>query len=96
MQRAADAGALEAIVAAMTAHPQVEAVQEKSCWALINVCAGEDAAGLARRQRAAMAVPPLPAVQLGFHKCGVLLQGLVKLLLLWSPPVSLHRHTSDA
>ena len=63
-QPAADAGALEAVVAAMWAHPHVAAmqarqhaaaVQEYGCRALNNVCAGSDAAGLARRQRAVAA-----------------------------------------
>ena len=54
-QRAAEAGALEAVVAAMRAHAADARVQEVACWALANVCAGDDAAGLARKQRAAEA-----------------------------------------
>ncbi|EOD07757.1 hypothetical protein EMIHUDRAFT_218321 [Emiliania huxleyi CCMP1516] len=52
-QAAADAGAIEAIVAALQAHPQVAGVQQYGCCALGNVCAGDDAAGLAHKQRAA-------------------------------------------
>ena len=44
---------LEAVVAAMQAHRQVAGVQEQACRALSNVCDGDDAAGLARSQRAA-------------------------------------------
>ena len=55
-QRAADAGALEAVVAAMRAHPQVENMQRYGCGLLLGVC-GDGASGgaLARRQRAAQA-----------------------------------------
>ena len=54
-QPAADAGALEAIVAALHAHPQDAGVQQFGwgCGALGLVCHGTDAAGLARKQRAA-------------------------------------------
>ena len=52
-QAAADAGALEAVVAALCAHPQVAAVQVRGCTVLTNVCGGHDAAGPARKQRAA-------------------------------------------
>ena len=52
-QRAADAGAIEAMVAALRAHPQVARVQEYGCWALFIVCAGGDEeAALARWRRA--------------------------------------------
>ena len=34
-QRAAEAGALEAVVEAMRAHPQVEGVQKYACYALL-------------------------------------------------------------
>mmetsp|Transcript_23416 Transcript_23416/g.54186 ORF Transcript_23416/g.54186 Transcript_23416/m.54186 type:complete len:297 (-) Transcript_23416:569-1459(-) len=54
-QPAADAGGLEAVVAAMRAHPQATGVQEYGCTALANMCCGDDAAGLARRQRAVQA-----------------------------------------
>ena len=55
-QQAAEAGALEVVVAALRAHQQVAAVQKDGCRALINVCGGgTDAAGLARRRRAAQA-----------------------------------------
>ena len=37
----------------MEAHPQVAGVQEQGCWVLRNICAGDDAAAPARRQRAA-------------------------------------------
>mmetsp|Transcript_17449 Transcript_17449/g.41497 ORF Transcript_17449/g.41497 Transcript_17449/m.41497 type:complete len:95 (-) Transcript_17449:214-498(-) len=47
-----EAGALEAVVAAMQAHPQAVGVQEMGCMALCNVCSGIDAAAPARRQRA--------------------------------------------
>ena len=49
-QAAAEAGALEAAVAAMWAHPQVAAVQRQGCRVLASMCFGDDAA--ARRQRA--------------------------------------------
>ena len=52
-QRAAEAGSLEAVAAAMQAHPQVAAVKEQGCEALDNMCFGTDAAGL--RQHAAEA-----------------------------------------
>uniref|UniRef100_A0A7S3SSY8 Uncharacterized protein n=1 Tax=Emiliania huxleyi TaxID=2903 RepID=A0A7S3SSY8_EMIHU len=64
-QRAAAAGAIQAVVAALQAHPheaavaalqahpQVAEVQEEGCAALVNVCDGDDDAGLARKQRAA-------------------------------------------
>ena len=54
-QRAVEAGALEAVVAAMRAHPQVAAVQEEGSRALGSMCDGNDglsALGLARSQRA--------------------------------------------
>ena len=51
-QRAAEAGALEAVVAAMQAHLQAAGGQEHACLVLRNVCGGVDAAALARRQRA--------------------------------------------
>jgi len=54
-QRAVDAGAIEAVVDAMRAHPQAAGVQEQACKVLINVCAGGDAAVRARSQRAAAA-----------------------------------------
>ena len=54
-QAAADAGVLEAVVAAMQAHPQEADVQMRGCMALFTVCCGEDAAGPGRRQRAAEA-----------------------------------------
>ncbi|EOD24388.1 hypothetical protein EMIHUDRAFT_123616, partial [Emiliania huxleyi CCMP1516] len=70
-QPAADTGAIEAIVAALQAHPQVVGVQQNGCGAMANahpevagvqeeccrvvgsVCFGTDAAGIARKQRAA-------------------------------------------
>eukprot|EP00964_Phaeocystis_antarctica_P037122 scaffold21216_cov60-Phaeocystis_antarctica.AAC.4 len=55
MQRAAEAGALGAVMVAMQAHPQVARVQEHGCCALRNVCCGTDAAAVARRQRAVQA-----------------------------------------
>ena len=51
-QRAAEAGGLEAVVAAMRAHSQVTEVQEEGATVLCNMCYGRDAAGLARAQRA--------------------------------------------
>jgi hypothetical protein len=51
-QRAAEAGGLEAVVAAMWAHSQVTEVQEEGATVLCNMCYGRDAAGLARAQRA--------------------------------------------
>ena len=55
MQRAAEAGALGAVVAAMQAHSQVACVQEHGCRALRNLCCGTDAAALARKQCAVAA-----------------------------------------
>ena len=46
-QVAADAGAIEAIVAALQAHPQEAEVQAEGCAALTNVCFVNDAAGRA-------------------------------------------------
>ena len=43
---------MEAVTAAMQAHPQVVGVQEHGCLMLRNVCCGDDAAAPARRQRA--------------------------------------------
>ena len=62
-QAATEAGVIEAVVAAMRAHPQRASVQEYGCLALGNVCYGdedddEDIAGdaaRARRQRATQA-----------------------------------------
>jgi TolA-binding protein len=54
-QAAAEAGAIEAVVAAMRAHPQEEGVQENGCCVLDSVCFGDDAAAAARKQRAAAA-----------------------------------------
>ena len=54
-QAAAEAGVIEAVVVALRTHPKVAGVQEQACRALINVCDGDDAAGLARSQRAAEA-----------------------------------------
>ena len=54
-QAAVEAGAIEAVVEAMRAHPQVAGVQEYGCSALACVTFGDDAAGGARSQRAANA-----------------------------------------
>jgi hypothetical protein len=54
-QAAAEAGAIEAVVAAMRAHPQEEGVQKDGCSALADMCCGNDAAAAARTQRAAAA-----------------------------------------
>ena len=54
-QAAADTGALEAIMAALQAHPQDAGVQQSGCRALFNMCFGSDAAARARRQRAVTA-----------------------------------------
>ena len=68
-QRAAEAGAIEAVVDAMRAHRahQVEeegeeeedersaSFQHDCCWALRLMCYGDDAAALARKQRATVA-----------------------------------------
>ena len=54
-QRAAEAGAIEALVEAVRAHPQVADVQEAACGALGNMLRDEDstdAAAPARMQRA--------------------------------------------
>ena len=57
-QAAADAGTIEAIVAAMQAHPQHAGVQQFGCCAMGNVCYGSDVAAPARRQRAVIAGAP--------------------------------------
>ena len=57
-QLAAEAGAIDAIVAAMQAHPQVAEVQDMGCWALRNVCSGSGAAARARRRRAVTSRAP--------------------------------------
>ncbi|KAG8462613.1 hypothetical protein KFE25_004589 [Diacronema lutheri] len=49
---AANAGALEAVVAAMRAHAAHSDVQKWACWALRNICTADDAAGISRAQRA--------------------------------------------
>ena len=49
-ERAAEAGAIEAVVAAMRAHPHMAAVQEISCIVLIALCGGTS--HLAHKQRA--------------------------------------------
>ena len=54
-QAAAEAGTIEAVVAAMQAHVHVVGVQVPGCRVLRNVCFGSDAAGLARSHRAAEA-----------------------------------------
>lgn len=54
-QAAAEAGAIEAVVAAMQMHSQMACVQVPGCRILRNVCFGSDAAGLARSHRAAEA-----------------------------------------
>ena len=51
-QRAAEAGALEAVAEAIRAHPQAVGVQEEGCRVLRYVCCGIDAGAPARRQRA--------------------------------------------
>ena len=51
-QRAADAGAIEAAVAAMRAHPQEESIQANGVETLMRVCGGDGAAAAARKQRA--------------------------------------------
>ena len=51
-QAAVDAGGIEAIVAALQAHPQVADVQQNGCRAMAFVCAGTDAAGIARKRAA--------------------------------------------
>ena len=51
-QRAVEAGAVETLVAALRAYPQVQTVQSGSCWALSSICAGSDGAAETRRQRA--------------------------------------------
>ena len=40
-ERAAEAGAIEAVVAAMRAHPHEAAVQEIGCITLIELCGGQ-------------------------------------------------------
>ena len=54
-QTAAEAGAFEAVVVAVWAHPQVASVQRHSCRALSNGCIVSNAAGQARKQRAGAA-----------------------------------------
>ena len=50
-QRAAEAGAIEALVEAMQTHPQHTYVQHWGCKVLGDLCCGDDAAALARKQR---------------------------------------------
>jgi hypothetical protein len=52
---AADAGAIEAAVAALRAHKTAPRVQEYACALLVMLCNGADADGLGRKQRAAEA-----------------------------------------
>ena len=54
-QAAAEAGAIEAVVAVMHTHARLATVQVKGCRILRNICFGSDAGGLARSQRAAEA-----------------------------------------
>ena len=51
-QRAADAGAIEAVVAAMQAHRHAAVLQETGCRAVRLVTSGSDTVARARRQRA--------------------------------------------
>ena len=75
-QRAADAGAIEAVVAVMQAHPQQEEVQGMGCWALANVCSGTDAAVRARRRRAVTArAPEAATAALQAHPDNATVQG---------------------
>jgi hypothetical protein len=53
--RAAGAWAIEAVVAAMQAHPQVVHVQERGRAALEGICWGTGPAGMAHKHRAARA-----------------------------------------
>ena len=53
--------ALEAVTAALHAHPQVAAVQVEGCAALFNICYGTDTAAPSRRQRAVQAGGPRAA-----------------------------------
>ena len=54
-QRAAEAGAIEAVVGAMRAHAQVYELQEHGCGVLQNACVGDNAAARARQLQAANA-----------------------------------------
>ena len=51
-QRAAASSAIEAVVAALRAHPREAGVQENGCLALAKICISGDGAGRARKQRA--------------------------------------------
>ena len=51
-QRAAEAGALEAVAAAMRAHPKEAGVQVNACGALLTIVRGLDDGVASRRQRA--------------------------------------------
>ena len=51
-QRAFEAHALDAVLAAMNTFQQVESLQNEACAAFTNLCVGFDNAGLARRQHA--------------------------------------------
>jgi len=64
-QSAAEAGALPAIVAGMSAHPTKPVVQEKGCLAIANICSGTDEAGLARKA-AAFDAGAIPAIVAAF------------------------------
>ena len=50
-QAFAEAGVVEAVVAALRTHPQFEALQRHGCFLLGNLCYGDDAAVAARRQQ---------------------------------------------
>ena len=54
-QQAAQGGAIEEVVHAMTTHVASESVQAQACSALANICAGFDEAAQARRQLAMQA-----------------------------------------
>jgi len=51
-QRAATSSAIEAVVAALRAHPREAGVQENGCLALAKICISGDGAGRALKQRA--------------------------------------------
>ena len=73
---------LEAVAAAMQAHPQVVGVQEHACAVLCNLCHGTDAAALARKQRAAEAGgPEAAAAALQAHSGNAEIQRLGQLVI---------------
>jgi len=67
----ADTGALEAVVAAMLAHRQVQAVQEEGCWALSKLTGGIDGMSCLWRAADAGAIEAIVAAMEAHEDVGV-------------------------